>query len=168
MCSGRPISGPWNSHLEQGDGTHSHSRTFSCTRGSCIKVCVQSKASDSSAASDTAAVARRLFHKSFKFLSNHTDIPPHKGSVASHRRRKKPLKEIPFQSYLFTPLCAPPHDSDAFHPPERCWYPGLRYVVTVCRQRRRQGRGLACGRINFLGFTNICGWHGNGGQMKLF
>lgn len=62
---------------------------------------------DSSAASDTAALARRLFHKSFKLLSNQTNIPPHKGSVTS-QTQEKAFKENTFPE-LFIYSSVLPH-----------------------------------------------------------
>lgn len=118
---------------------------------------MQSGGRDSSAASNTGALARRLFHKSFKLLSSHTYIPPHKGTVSHLADTEKPLKKISFPSYLFTALSPRPHTTP---PPfirqkkvltSRIW---ARCDCFIYRQRRRQGRGLASRRINLPGITN--------------
>lgn len=110
---------------------HTFSPTCRCTRGWAAPKFVQSKKSDSSAAS-------------FKLLSNHTNIPPHNGSVASLRHRRA-FKENAFPELFSSSFLTPPCTSGTVHLLERCWYS----LTFICRQRRR-GRGLAS-------FTNICG-----------
>lgn len=100
------------------------------------------------------APARRLFHESFKLLSHHTDIPPHKG--AALHLSAKPLKEMPLRSYRFT-LCALPRNLAPFicRKGADIWAFGTSRLF-ICHQRRR-GRGLASRGINFQGFRRLVG-----------
>lgn len=98
MWSGRPISGPRSTRLEQG-------RAAVVPAAALVSETHQSKESHSSA---TAALVPG---SSINLLNSCqiTPIFPLTKEACRVSDTEKPLKKIPFPSYLFTPLSALPH-----------------------------------------------------------
>lgn len=183
MWSGRPISGPRSPHLEQGRGVgvgggraRARSRTCSCTpEFTASKFVCRVGGSDASASSGASAGCFINLLNSCQITLITPPPLPQRQCVASHRHRKA-FKENTFpELFIYSSLCAPPPP-----PPHATLVPFIRpkgadicfffpapFDCFRCRQRRRQGRGLACGRANFTCFVSICGRRGNAGQTKL-